>query len=829
VTTGTGLVGSTILQYHVIERLGAGGMGEVYLAEDTRLGRRVALKFLTAHGDADREARDRLVREAQAAALLQSPHIAVTYDLVEHDGALFIVMEYVEGQLLSDRLARGPLPIGDSLDIALQLSDALDEAHRNGIIHRDIKSANVMITPRQLVKVLDFGLAKFVRTPRPDDIRTLAGNTMPGLVLGTLNYMAPEQLSGAAVDHRADLFSAGVVLYEMLAARLPFSGATLAEIADRILNHEPDAIARYNYGVSEDVEAILRKALQKRPDFRYQTARDFYIDLLNARRRMASGDSSFHGSAAWLGPIDFTDAAAPMPVRPPSGNRPAQQPAVAVLTFSNITGNPADDWVGQGIAESLTADLTRARTLAVVPREQIFELQRSLHEMGRRIDDRQAIDLGRRLGAAIAVSGAYQRLGDRIRITAQAVEVATGRQVTTTKMDGRFEEMFDLQDRLVSELMGGLPAQDAVAGAAGNGEAAGPEVAPADASPDRPVHGGTESIEAYQAYARGMLNLRLAERDSIDRAINLLEQAIASDPGYVEALIALSGALEMKGAFLSLPELFERSLALASEALRHRPDSAEAHVQRGDTLLSMGRVDEAIAALREGIRLQPDRAAARGTLARAYWLGKGQIEEAIAEFEHVLTLNPAAGYTHLQLAMIYTLRGDYARAEELAQQAIRLQDQAMSGTTGLLVVGAHTRLGYVYYRQGRYAEAVRQYRRELELLAVGDHLLRERTSIELHQKLAAAYRRLDDAQSVSVHETHALQLFEKRLAGGADDAFTRYYVATLYALRGDAEQARSHLERPLIDLPAFTRWRLPRDPDFDLVQDHPLFKELLRR
>src|SRR5687768_1889338 len=266
-------------------------MGEVYLAEDRRLGRRVALKFLASHIDTDGEGRERLVREAQAAAVLRSPHIAVTYDLVEHEGSLFIVMEYVEGELVSSRIARGPLPIAESLDIALQLVDALDEAHSKGIIHRDIKSANLIVTARHLVKVLDFGLAKFLRTPTVDEVRTLAGTTMPGIVLGTLNYMAPEQLSGSAVDARADLFSAGVVLYEMLTGRLPFTGATITEIADRILHHEPDAIARYNYGVSDDVDMIVRKALQKRAEFRYQTARDFYIDLLNARRRMPSGDT----------------------------------------------------------------------------------------------------------------------------------------------------------------------------------------------------------------------------------------------------------------------------------------------------------------------------------------------------------------------------------------------------------------------------------------------------------------------------------------------------------------------------------------------------------
>jgi serine/threonine protein kinase/tetratricopeptide (TPR) repeat protein len=814
VTTGTGLIGATLLHYHILERLGGGGMGEVYLAEDRRLGRRVALKFLASHIDTDGEGRERLVREAQAAAVLRSPHIAVTYDLVEHEGSLFIVMEYVEGELVSSRIARGPLPIAESLDIALQLVDALDEAHSKGIIHRDIKSANLIVTARHLVKVLDFGLAKFLRTPTVDEVRTLAGTTMPGIVLGTLNYMAPEQLSGSAVDARADLFSAGVVLYEMLTGRLPFTGATITEIADRILHHEPDAIARYNYGVSDDVDMIVRKALQKRAEFRYQTARDFYIDLLNARRRMPSGDTPHPTSSAWLGPIDFTDAAAPMPVRPPSGSRQASKSTVAVFSFANITGNPADDWVGQGIAESLTADLTRVPAMSVVPREQIFELQRSLNELGRRIDDRQAIELGRRLGAAVTVSGAYQRMGDRIRITAQAVEVAGGRQITTVKMDGQMGELFDLQDRLVNQLISGLQPDDPAA--------LPPVTGPAGVA----VHAGTESIEAYQAYARGMLNLRLAERDSMDRAISLLEQAVAADPNYVEALVALAGALELKGSFLALPELFERSLRLARQALDLRPGYAEAHVQWGDTLLSMGRVDEAIVALREGVRLQPDRAASRATLARAYWLGKGQVDDAIREFEETLRLNPAAGYTHLQLALLYTLRGNYQRAEEVAQGAIRLQDQAMSGATGLLVVGAHSRLGYVYYRQGRYDEAIREYRRELELLSVGDHLLRERTSIELNQKLAAAYRRKQDLTTAEPHEAQALASFNKRLAAGGDEPFTRYYVATLFALRGDAEHAREHLERPLKELPAFTRWRLPRDPDFDFVKDHPLFQDL---
>ena len=800
-----GLIGSTILQYHILERLGGGGMGEVYLAEDQRLGRRVALKFLASHVNADAEARERLVREAQAAALLRSPHIAVTYDLAEHEGTLFIAMEYVEGQLLARRVAGGPLPLAEALDIELQLADALDEAHQRGVVHRDIKSGNVMITDRHLVKVLDFGLAKFLNAPRANDVRTLANATAPGLVLGTLNYMAPEQLTGGVVDSRADLFSAGVVLYEMLTGRLPFAGSSLAEIADRILRAEPDAVARYNYSVPEDVEMIVRKALQKQPEFRYQTARDLYIDLLTARRR--SGTDAARRSS-WLTPVDFADSAIPMPSAPSAASRRAPETVAAVLNFANITGNPVDDWIGQGIAETLTADMTRIKSMAVVSRERIFELQRNLNTGGRDIDQRQAIELGRLLGATVMVSGAYQRLGDRIRITSQAVDVASGQQCATVKVDGRLDELFELQDRLVNDLTAGMAV----------------EVRQTDRAAMELV--GTNSIEAYQAFSRGMLNLRMAARDAMDRGIALLEQAIEIDPNYVEAMVELAGALELKASFLSAPTLFERSLALTDRALAVQPDHAAAHVQRGDTLLAMARVDEAIRELTEGVRLGPERATAHGSLARAYWLGQGRVDEAIAEFEETLRLNPQGGYTHLQLALLYSLRGDQDAAEQIARQAVLLQDQIMSGTTGLIIVGAHSRLGYALYRKGQYDEAIREYRRELDLLTVSDHLLRERTTIEIQQKLGAAYRRKGAIAIAEEHEAHAIGAFTTRLAAGGDEPYTRYYMASLYALRGEAEAAREHLNVPLSQLTAFTRWRVVRDPDFNPVKHHPLFSDL---
>jgi tetratricopeptide (TPR) repeat protein len=275
----------------------------------------------------------------------------------------------------------------------------------------------------------------------------------------------------------------------------------------------------------------------------------------------------------------------------------------------------------------------------------------------------------------------------------------------------------------------------------------------------------------------------------------------------------------MKGTFLSMPDLVRRGLALLQKAVAARPDSAEAHVRLGDTLADLGRTDEGIAETREGLRLAPSNAMAHSNLARAYWMGKGEIDLAITHFRRALELNPDAGYTHLQLALLFVLRGDLDDAEREARAAVLLQEQAMSGTQGLMVVGAHSRLGYIFYRRGQYDEAIREYRRELDFVSMSDHALRERTTIELCQKLAAAYQRKGDLDTSERYFERAVKAFDQRLSAGADDPATRYYMAALYAMRGDAESARRHLAFPLQAIAPFTRWRLPRDPDFDQIRD----------
>ncbi len=287
--------GSNIAHYRVVSQLGEGGMGTVYLADDTRLGRRVALKVLPARLAADPERMQRFVQEARLASALTHPNVAYIYEIGDQgkDGGLrFLAMEYVEGEPLSVRLNRGPLPLSELLSIGAQVADALDDAHSKGIVHRDIKPSNLMITPRGYVKVLDFGLAK-LEAPRTRDETQLITNA--GTVLGTVAYMSPEQALGRDLDHRTDLFSLGVVLYEMAAARLPFSGATVSETIARILNSQPEALARFNYDIPEGLDRVVRKCLEKDRERRYQTARELLVDLKNLER-----DSG--GTASLAGP-----------------------------------------------------------------------------------------------------------------------------------------------------------------------------------------------------------------------------------------------------------------------------------------------------------------------------------------------------------------------------------------------------------------------------------------------------------------------------------------------------------------------------------------------
>ena len=810
------MIGKTILHYNIGERLGGGGMGEVFRAEDTRLGRNVALKFLPASYQYDPDRRERFFKEARTASSLRSPYIAAIYDIGEYEGSNFIVMELVEGVLLSRMLERGPLPIFDAIGIAMQVADALDEAHSIGIIHRDIKSSNLIITDRGLVKVLDFGLARTSGNLQPpgrdsdsDPTTKLGQETVVGLVLGTVSYMSPEQALGQAVDHRSDIFSLGVVTYEMLTGQLPFSGESSTEVIDRIVHSEPLAIARLNYNVPQELERIVRKTLEKNPNYRYQSAREMYIDLRNLQRDLDTNNRT--GSVGQ--PITEHQATVLLTEKQAGQSSelaPKLENAVAVMTFANITGEPTDEWIGSGIAETVTSDLKKVRGLSVIGRERTFEV---LKDLGTGqladFDESVAIDVGRRLAASWILGGGYQRIGEMIRITARVIDVNTGEVVRTVKIDGNINEIFTLQDKIVYELSQGL-----------NLELGTSEISDIEADE-------TKSVEAYESFSRGMINLRTGSRDSLDRAIHYFEKAAELDPNYAGAWAALSAAYDLKGGFLSIPELSHKAVEFAQKAIKLNPRLSHAHQFLGGAYNTLGRYDEAIESINEAVRLEPDNAGARGSLARAYWIGKGMIEEAIVELERAVSINPQAGYSYLQLVFLHTLVGNYTRAEAAAKHAIELQEKYISGKEGLQVVGAHTRLGYCYYRQGRYDEAIEEYERELEFLKTSDHALRERSLTELEQKLGAAYLRKGDMGAAEEHFKSAIKRFEYRLGKGSDDPFTKYYIACLYALKGDADKAVKYLGESIAPLKAINTLRARTDPDFDSLREDPRFRELI--
>ena len=793
VAAGSSMLGTTVQHYRIDRRLGSGGMGEVYLGEDVRLGRPVALKFLPQALKSDPESRARLLNEARAASLLRSPNIAVTYDIGEFRGADFIVMEYVDGELLSKRLASGPLPIRETVEVGLQVADALDEAHARGIIHRDIKSANLMRTERGLVKVLDFGLAKIVSDRSPDALAvTQPQVTVAGMVLGTVSYMAPEQALGRPIDHRADLFSLGVVLFELSTGRMPFVGGSATEIIDRILHEIPSAPSRFASQIPPAFDAVVAHALEKSPEFRYQSAREMQEDLRDIARQL---DGVPRGTTSRI--------AASL------ASGPGVENSVAVMTFSNITREPADDWIGTGIAETVSSDLKKIHGLTVIGRARVFDALRNLSSSAE-VSDSLGIDVGRRLGATWVVVGGFQRMGELVRITANFVDVLTGQVRRTVKVDGRIGDIFALQDKIVYELSQGL-----------NVALLGTEIAGIERRE-------TKSVEAYESFARGMMNLRIATRDSIERAISEFEDATRHDPEYAMAWASLGGAYALKGSFMSVTDLIVKGEEMERRAIALDPDLADAHTWLGSALLGQNRVGEAIAAIQEAIRLDPGNGQAHQALARALWVGKGDFAAAIPVFERSIVLNPEAGYSYLQLGLLLSWEKRYAEAERVLRRAVELQDQFISGNAGLQVVGANARLGYVYYLQGRYAEAIAEYERGLAFLASSDHALKERTTIELEAKLGSAHHRAGEGEEAARHFHRALKLFDSRVAKGADDPYTRYYIACVLALRGDADRALDSLERVSAALPALTAARALRDPDLDGIRSAPRFARIIR-
>jgi non-specific serine/threonine protein kinase len=813
------MIGETISHYRIIERLGAGGMGEVYKAEDLKLHRHVALKMMLQNSGDNPQTRARFLREAQASSALNHPNIVTIYEIDEIERAgerySFIVMEYVPGRTVKD--IAGACSLEEAMEITIQIADALAEAHERGIVHRDIKPSNVIITDKHRVKVLDFGVAKYEPPPFEDDetaslYATEIVKTIPGAVIGTFAYMSPEQALGKEVDNRSDIFSLGVLAYEIITGRLPFSGSSPLAIVDAIIHAEPQPLARYSQAPAE-LETIIRRMIEKSPDLRYRSLREVRADLEAVRREVATQILSLPAPfAGYETNVNYATQA----LTPSSGSFGTRSishragKSVAVLRFSNVTRNPEDDWLGVGIAETVTADLKNIEGMTVIGRELVYEvLRRWSAENQSGFDEKFATRVGQEVGARWIIGGGYQRIGEMLRVTARFVEVATGEVIKTVKIDGRMGEVFELQDKIVYELCRDL------------------DLSLRSAERQVIEQKETDVIEAYEAYTKARIELLTGSREGLDEGIELLEKAITLDPKYAQAYAGMGYALALKGQFLTMPALYDRAVEYLQKAIELRPQLPDSYSALGMTFVAMNRVDHAIGALRRALAFAPKDPLTRSALGRAYFIGKGKFREAAEEFELALSNDPEGSWVVPVLAHCLIYLGDLDRAEQMARRAISAQERYLYNHEGIQIIGAYARLGHVYYLKSRYEDAISEYYRELVFARQSDHALKERVLIEVHQKLTSAYVRqgnLDDARKAFAQVTKG---FQTRLEAGADDPFTRYYIACAHAMMGDKKGAIDHLEKAVEGRPAFNVARARLEIDFENLRGDRRFQKMI--
>ena len=778
------MIGRTLSHYRVLELLGQGGMGDVYLAEDQRLQRPVALKVLREEC-CDGDALQQLLREARTASALSHPGIAIVYEVdeAETEGTKrsFIVMEYVAGQPLDAYVRARDLDLDGILELAIQVAETLVAAHGRGVVHRDIKPSNILVTEAGRAKVLDFGVA--MQLPLADARTVTFREGEARTWAGTVAYMSPEQALGREIDARSDQFSLAVVLYELVAGAKPFVGGNAGEVLDALLHRDPPPLPAGADPRRAALAAVLRRMLAKDRAERYGSLEQVLADL----RAVRSG-----GAAA----LDVASPAA-RPSEAPGG------PAVAILGFTNITGRVEDDWLGTGLAESVTADLKALGGLLVVSRDRIEDALRRLG--GERGDEALAAKVGRRLGARWVLAGGFQRLGDVVRVTARLTEVETGTVARTVKLDGQLAELFALQDRVAAEVASGLRP----------GLLATPE------SDETPV------VAAYEALSRGLMNLRMDTYETLDRAILFFERAAELDPRYARALVELGAAYAQKAEHLVSAEYRERAAVHLRRALDLRPGLARAWRELGMVLVTAGRDDEGLAMIRRALELAPDDSTVVAGYARGLFLGPARFAEAAEYFERSLAINPHAGWYWLQLAHCRALLREFAPGEHAARQAIALQEAFLSGREGVSIVGSYMRLGHLMALQERRREAIEHFEAELAFLQRVDHALRSRIAVELHMRRGAALLGLGESERGRSELATAIEIFDHRAAMGADDPFTRYYAAAALALSGDVERALEYLARAIEQRPAFTRARARQEPEFASLAGAARFRSLV--
>ncbi len=609
------MIGRTVRHYTVSEKLGEGGMGVVYKAEDSKLKRAVALKFLQPHIFNSAEGKTRFIHEAQAAAALDHPNICTIYEIDEADDQTFISMAHIEGESLREKLRKGRIELQEALEIALQVADGLDAAHNKGVVHRDVKSANIMVTPSGQVKIMDFGLAKLAGSTRV---------TKTGTTMGTIEYMSPEQASGANVDHRTDIWSLGVVLYEMVAGRRPFTGQYDQAVVHSILN-EPTAPLEMNLPV--DLERITSRALAKNPDDRYQRASEIAIDLMALKRE-----------------YEATTARVETPVS-------ISQLSIAVLPFANMSADKEQEYFCDGMAEDIINDLTNVEGLRVVSRTSSFAFK------GKNQDIRE---IGRKLRVKTLLEGSVRKAGNRLRITAQLINVADGYHIWSQRYDRELEDVFAIQDEISENIVHALKVK----------------LTPqAKRSMEKTA---TKNVQAYDLYLRGRQFFYRWQRKSIEYALEMFQRAIELDPHYSLAYAGMADCYSVLFTdFDRNTENLEKSLETSQKALELDSDLAEAHAARGFAVSSLKKqYDEAAAEFEEAIRLNPRLFEAYYFYARSLRT-QGKMEKAAQLFEQAGLVKPEDYQVQFLLAGTYKALNLRAGAEAAYQRGLENAERHM--------------------------------------------------------------------------------------------------------------------------------------------------------